>query len=270
MSALALSAGLCSASFAQVTGTVKLNGPAPERKPVPGLSAVPACAAMHKTPVLEETIVADKEGHLANVVVSLRGDKVKGDAPKEPAILDQKGCQYVPHVIDMTVGQELLAKNEDPFLHNVHTLPENTEPTNIAQPSVDKVGTKLKPVKAAEVFKVKCDVHPWMAAWVAAFDHPYHSVTGDDGVYSIDTKGLPDGDYEILFWQEKLAREPKVMKVTIKGGKGTADCTIDAPKASADGKTLDGAQAASCDTGDGKTCCSPTSKAKLMAASLNK
>jgi hypothetical protein len=220
LSAFVLSAGLCTAAFGAdgITGTVKLDGKAPERKPVAGLDANPQCKALHKDPVLDETIVADDSGNLANVVVFLKGDNVKGAAPAEPAELDQVGCQYVPHVLSMTVGQQLIAKNTDPFLHNVHTLPENSEPSNTAQPTKDEVGIKLKPVKAAEIFKTKCDVHPWMSAWIAAFDHPFHAVTGEDGTYEINTKGLADGTYTIIAWQEKF-KESEPQKVTVKAGK---------------------------------------------------
>ena len=123
----------------------------------------------------------------------------------------------------MMVGQKLVAKNDDPFLHNVHTLPENSEPTNIAQ--VNKGEDTLKAVKDAETFPVKCDVHPWMKAWVVALDNQYFAVTGDDGTYSIDTKGLPDGTYEVHAWQEKYKDAP-VGKVTVKGGKGEANVTF--------------------------------------------
>ena len=151
---------------------------------------------------------------------------------QEPAVLDQKGCQYTPHVVGMMVGQKLIAKNEDAFLHNVHTLPEDSEPTNIAQPNKDP-GTPLKAIKSPEFFPVKCDVHPWMKAWVAALENQYFAVTGEDGTYKIDTKGLPDGEYEIHAWQEKFHEGP-VGKVTVKDGKGEANFAFK-PKAADSG-----------------------------------
>jgi len=133
-------------------------------------------------------------------------------------VLDQKGCQYVPHVVDMTVGQPLVAKNSDTFLHNVHTLPEENPSSNNAQPTKDEKGLELKPIKTPETFRVKCDVHPWMNAWVVALPHPYHATTGEDGTYEIKTAGLPDGEYTIVAWQEKY-KDSAPQKVTIKGGK---------------------------------------------------
>jgi len=228
LTALALSACLTTSTFAEITGKVTYDGQAPERKPLAGVATDPNCGKLHKTPLLDEaTIIAGKGGELANAVVYLKDPKGEGKAPEEEAVLDQQGCQYVPHVLSVTVGQKLVAQNSDPFLHNVHTLPEN-------QPGMNR-GQAVKgqkdpiPTKAAEIFKVKCDVHPWMSAWVAIFDHPYHSVTGEDGVFSIDTKGLKDGDYDVVVWHEKL-KEAFTGKVTVKGGKGTLDVKVK-PKA---------------------------------------
>ena len=39
------------------------------------------------------------------------------------------------------------------------------------------------------MFLVKCDVHPWMSAYVGVFSHPFFAVTGDDGKFTI--AGLP-------------------------------------------------------------------------------
>ena len=273
LSAVALSAAVGSASFGQVTGAVKLEGKAPTRGPVAGLAQNPQCAALHKEPVLDETVVADKDGNLANVIVFLKG--AKGPAPKDPVVLDQKGCQYVPHVVSVTVGQQFNAANSDPFLHNVHPLPDVNPQVNMAQPGkTPEEGMKVMVPKAAEFFKVKCDVHPWMSAWVGVFDHPYHSVTGEDGQFEIATEGLKDGDYELAAWHEKY-KELKGGKVTVKGGKAelSKPLTFKAAAAAAEPKgapkASDAATAAAVEQGvgtvvltaakaEGKKCCDAT------------
>ena len=102
LSAAALAAGMCLASSAsaQVTGTVKIDGQAPEPQQI-NMASNPQCAAAHPNPVLEESIVAGDNGELANVVVNIKapeGKQLKGEAPKTPVVLDQKGCHYTPHV----------------------------------------------------------------------------------------------------------------------------------------------------------------------------
>ncbi len=209
-------------TFADVTGKVTLDGPAPEMKVI-DMSAVKECAALHPDPVTEESVVVSENNELKNVVVSLKKDEDKempGEASKTPAVLDQKACVYEPHVVAMMVGQTLLVKNSDAFLHNVDSTASNPENKfNIGMPKPND-GMKIDPQpKVAEIFRVKCDVHPWMSAWVAVFDHPYFAVTGDDGKF--DIKGLPDGSYTLQAWQEKLGTQEQ--KITVKDGKAEVD-----------------------------------------------
>ena len=94
-----------------ITGIVRLDGKAPPRRPITNMAAVKECAALHPDPPLEETVVADDAGNLANVVVFLTGANFpRGPVAKEPAVLEQKGCQYVPHVLDITVGQTVVGE----------------------------------------------------------------------------------------------------------------------------------------------------------------
>jgi hypothetical protein len=273
LSAAAVSAGLClaaSSASAQITGTVKLDGQAPEPAQI-NMAANPQCAAAHPNPVLEETIVAGDKGELANVVVNVKapeGKQLKGDLPKDPIVLDQKGCQYVPHVVAMMVGQDFVIKNDDNFLHNVHSLAIDNTPFNFGQPTKDEKGANRgKDIKTAERFQVKCDVHPWMLAHVNAFEHPFFAVTNEKGEFSIPTKGLEDGTYTIEIWQEKLAPEPLTKEITVKGGKATVEEIKISAKAAARGNAVDGdAKLASAKTGDTKSCCTPKSKAQAIAS----
>ena len=218
-----LAAASCAAiSFASLTfagdisGTAKLDGPAPEQKPI-DMSGVQQCQDMHPDPVMEENIVANDKGMLANVVVSVKKEDspdLTGDVPKTPAVLDQSGCMYKPHVLAMMVGQDWIIKNSDNFLHNIHTLSDKNPSFNKPQPNKND-GEKVDSPTQPEYFHVKCDVHPWMSAYVAVFDTPFFGVSGADGKWTI--KNLPDGDYTLVAWHEKLGTQEK--KVTIKDGK---------------------------------------------------
>ena len=225
LSALALSAGLTTVSMAQVTGTVKLDGKAPEMPKI-DMSGVAQCAQQHTDAVKQETVITGADNGLANVVISVKkeeGQDRPGNAPNAPAVLDQKGCQYSPHVIAVMSGQAIEIKNSDAFLHNVHTLPEKNEGQNMAQPTTGS--GKLKTPKEAEYFRVKCDVHPWMGAWVAVIDNPYFAVTDKDGKFSLP-KGLADGDYTLHVWHEKFGEQD--VKVSVKDGKAEANVTVKA------------------------------------------
>jgi len=216
LSAAVVAVGLASFAHADITGKITYEGKAPTMKKI-NMATVAACAAQHPQGVTEETLLVGKNKELANAVVVLKNPPAGGKASSEPAIIDQKGCQYHPHVVAMMVGQKVLVKNSDPFLHNIHGLPEENEGFNFGQNNVDNGRDITSKIKTPEYFKVKCDVHPWMGAYFAVFKHPYFATTGEDGTFTI--KNVPDGTYDVVVWQEKLL-EQEAGKVTVKGGKG--------------------------------------------------
>jgi hypothetical protein len=64
---------------------------------------------------------------------------------------------------------------------------------------------------ADQIVKLKCDVHPWMTAFVLVSSHPFFAVTGEDGKFTI--ANLPAGTYEVEAWHEKLGTQKS--KVTV-------------------------------------------------------
>ena len=56
----------------------------------------------------------------------------------------QKGAMFSPHVLPVMVGQKILIRNSDEFLHNVHSLATNNPPFNFGQPNKDE-GKPVEP-----------------------------------------------------------------------------------------------------------------------------
>jgi len=198
----ALTLGAAGASAGTVTGTVVYEGKVPNLKPL-SVAAEPACAKRHST-VPNEALVLGDGNSMANIIVHV----VKGlpagkswPAPKEPVVMDQVGCQYVPHVMGVMAGQPFKVLNSDGILHNVHALPKVNRPFNMAMPPTRKEAVETF-TKAEGMFTVKCDVHPWMQAFVGVFAQPFFAVTNQDGKFSIGN--LDAGTYEIEAWHEKL------------------------------------------------------------------
>jgi len=184
---------------ADLTGRAVFDGAPPKAKEI-RMTTNAECAAQHATPVYDETWVVGPNGELKNVVVYVKdGAKLNAPVPKDPVVLEQKGCVYTPHVVTVMVGQPLKATNADPTLHNVHGLAQKNGEFNFSQ--LQKGQTDPIPGnKAVETYSIKCDVHNWMKAWVVVLDHPFAAVTDDKGEFTL--KGLKPGDYKLVAWHE--------------------------------------------------------------------
>jgi len=195
-----------------ITGTVTFDGKVPTLRPLT-MEADPACAKKHTAPVPSEALVLGSGNTMANIMVYVSKGIPAGKtfpAPKTPVVFDQSGCQYKPHVIGVMVGQPYKIVNSDGVLHNVHALPKINTPFNRPMPATVKE-TTVSFDKAEANFPVKCDVHPWMTAFVGVFTHPFFSVTGTDGKFTIS--GLDPGTYEITAWHERMGVQTATVTV---------------------------------------------------------
>ena len=205
-----------------VQGKIIFEGKAPKMKSL-RMDADPVCVANNEIQPRREWLILDENNSVKNVLVFIKESKSgslteNNNEPKDIAVIDQKGCVYVPHVLGLMVGQQLDILNSDGTLHNIHALPKVNKEFNKAMPRSKKL-MSVTFDKAEAPFKVKCDVHPWMGAFLGVFDHPYFAVTDDSGSYTIS--GLAPGKYVIEAWHEKL-------------GSQTADITVDDSGASQD------------------------------------
>jgi len=185
-----------------VAGSATFAGEAPGSEAIQ-MAADPFCQSAHSDTVVNSPVMVDAEGGLMNVVVHISGG-LEGYAFSEAAdqaVLDQTGCVYDPHVLALQTGQTILIRNSDDTLHNVNVQPGSNAAFNQGQPLA---GMELeRTFDNAEVgIPARCDVHPWMGAFISVFDHPYFSVSTETGAFSIPQ--LPPGDYVIEAWHETL------------------------------------------------------------------
>ena len=212
-----------------VEGKITFDGKAPKMKPL-RMDADPVCVANNDIQPRKEWLVLDENNGVKNVLVFIKESKSGSfadnyDSPKEAAVIDQKGCVYVPHVLGVMVGQQLDILNSDGTLHNIHALPKVNKEFNKAMPrSKKQMSVTFDKVEAP--FKVKCDVHPWMGAFVGVFEHPYFAVTDDSGSYTIS--GLAPGKYVVEAWHEKLGSQTADLIVDDSGA--TQNFTFTKPK----------------------------------------
>ena len=197
---------------ATVTGTITFDGKIPPMKPLT-MDADPACAKKHAKPVLNEMLVLGSGNAMGNILVWVSKGVPEGKTfppPKTPVTIDQNGCIYVPHVQGIMVGQAYRILNSDGILHNVHSLPKVNRSFNKPMPPTLKETTTTFD-KPEPVFQIKCDVHPWMSAFIGVFTHPFFTVTKNDGKFSIP--GLDPGTYEVTAWHERLGTQTATITV---------------------------------------------------------
>ncbi len=224
-----LSLVLTQAWAGEITGTVKWEGPAPKMKPLK-MDADPACMAQHEDsdPALSEVLVLGENNELAHIfvrVISGLPDK-KYDPPKEAAILDQKGCIYVPHVMGVMVDQDVRILNSDGILHNVNVQAKENRAFNLGMPkgTTEAVKTFSRP---EHMITLKCNVHPWMKGFIGVMDHPFFDVTDLDGKFTI--KGLEPGTYEIEAWHERAGTRTAKVTIGSAADKQSVDITFSRP-----------------------------------------
>lgn len=209
-----------------ISGQVLFAGPVPEQT-VLQLGGWSECAAQHPGGLPYAGDIFVNDGKLQNAVVYVKeglGDRVFA-VPTEPMTIDQKGCVFLPRTAGIQVDQPLRFLNSDPTAHNVHGLPKNSRQWNFSL-GVKGSSRTIAVDKAEAMIEIKCDVHPWMKAYIGVFDHPYFALSGADGSFTL--KNLPPGEYVVGAWHERFgalsqrislgAKETKNVVFTFRAG----------------------------------------------------
>ena len=216
---LLLLAGIASQA-GTVSGGVKFTGEKPPAKIISEMLANSFCKEhCGGNPPASDKFVLGTNGTnvtVGNVLVYVsKGlDGKKFTTPKEPVVIDQVNCIYVPHISAAMTGQTIEIRNSDETLHNVMTRPRENPGFNEGMSGTSKKLTKVfnKPELGIDL---RCFMHPWMLGYVHVLDHPYFSVTTTNGDFEI--KNLPPGTYDISVKHEwsRFEAEPVMQSVTI-------------------------------------------------------
>ncbi len=199
-----------------IKGTVLFEGEPPERATLDRKSD-PFCAKQTATANADDVVVT--KGKLAGVLVRIKnGSAGTHPAPATPAVIDQVGCAYAPHLLGIVAGQKIAIRNSDGTFHNVRGILKGKDLVNKMQAAkAADVSIESKAI-ADDVIELACGVHPWMHAFVVVQDHPFFSVTGTDGVFAIS--GLTPGTYTLEAWHPTLGAKSMTVKIGV-GAKAT-------------------------------------------------
>ena len=203
------------ATAGAVSGVVSLSGKPPERLKI-DMSQDPVCSMTGGENEAEQYVVHG--GKLANVYVYVKSGPAAAmnaapAAAAGPAVLDQKGCRYTPHVIAIQRGGTVEFLNSDATMHNIHTMPTVAGNEVIDVSQGPKGAPQMRRFDSAEsMLPVRCNNHPWMNAFLNISATPFFAVTGEDGTFSL--AGLPAGDYTLGLVHEKMGEQ--TVAVTVK------------------------------------------------------
>lgn len=166
---------------------------------------------------------------------------------KGEVVLDQPHCTYIPRMVayqpvyfdgqkEVETGQKLIIRNSAAVSHSARALggPKNEgwNKTIISKGEIEAIF-----VPQALPISLDCAMHPWMAAKIFVFDHPYYAKTKEDGTFEIPL--VPAGaEVTVMGWHEadgyavKNTVDGKTIygkKMTLKEGKNEFNFSISAP-----------------------------------------
>lgn len=207
-----------------IVGRVTLVGTPPPEIPI---QMSPTCGQINPARVTTRHYVVGPNGGLANVLVWIKDApaiRISGGDPT-PA-LDQVGCMFQPYVLGVLVNQPFVIRNSDPELHNVHATPKRNREFNIGQPQRGKAIERS--FSNPELFvRLKCDVHPWMFAYVNVLEHPFYAITGTNGFFRIPA-GLSEGEYTLGVAHLKTGERNQKIRIE-HGQQLSLDLRLDVP-----------------------------------------
>ncbi|HEY3738685.1 MAG TPA: carboxypeptidase regulatory-like domain-containing protein [Bryobacteraceae bacterium] len=211
------------ATAGTLEGTIHMTGRHPVMKPI-DMTSDPACVEAHHGPAIDESVVVNKAGMLADVFVYIKSG-LEGktfEPPATPVTIDQRGCWFRPRIFGIQIGQVLKVTNSDPVTHNIHPLAKINREWNHSQGAGDPPLSRKFTAREVMI-RVKCNIHSWMRAYIGVLEHPYFASTGTDGKFEI--RDVPPGDYVIGAWHETLGTQEQ--KITVgPSGKARIDFTF--------------------------------------------
>lgn len=170
------------------------------------------------------------EGGLADAVITVRGSQRASNLSDAAPLIDQTQCEFVPHAVAIQAGQTVRFHNSDLTFHNIR-IARHEPGTRSGGQNIDNIGQpsrgdeNVKVFNSPGIYRLECDVHRWMSAWVFVHEGCHAAVTAVDGRFSIP-HALADGDYVVEAWHPQFPRNLS-QTVTVRGGKATANFEFD-------------------------------------------
>jgi plastocyanin len=151
------------------------------------------CGSSHPNPAAPAA-----DGGVANCIVGIESISEGKAFTKSEYTLDQKTCDFKPHVQIVNLGSPIIISNSDNVLHNYHVYRNGETIVNEAQPEGAPAREAI--LKQKGLHNVNCDVHPWMRGFIWMADHPYYTMTDANGAFTLGD--VPPGNYKLILWRD--------------------------------------------------------------------
>ncbi len=164
------------------------------------------------------SVISDLQRNKGDVVVYLKGEV--GPVHHKTEVLEQHHLTFIPKVMAIPVGSNVMFTNHDKIDSDVFSVSEDNK-FNLES---TKPGTQGKiTFNKPGAVNVLSKMHPEMSAWIVVTDNQYASVSNRTGSFTIPN--VPAGTYQLAFWSEKLksqgsttvkVEDGKIAKVSLK------------------------------------------------------
>jgi hypothetical protein len=229
----------------QLTGTVKLKGKlsSPKRFNLVLFSDPYYCGRISdgKGWRISPMPGLGEHAELSGAVVFLEDVKKGKLGNTSDTIIQTKNCVFLPYVSVTQLGQAFHFQNWDPIQHKVEVFltskqgaqslfgenlqphPENLKSDFLStgQSGRHRAGPEIqyKTTKGG-ILVFRCKLHDYMEGWSLVLPHPYFSLTGKNGEFSL--ADIPPGTYNLIVWHP-LGHQETIIEV---GAKNTSNIKI--------------------------------------------
>jgi plastocyanin len=118
-------------------------------------------------------------------------------APSNARQIESVNGNFSPVFQVVPEGATIEIINSDAIAHNTHVFNRGGTIFNVALPLPGV--TVKKTLTGSGIFSVRCDLHPWMQAWLLVPPSRYYGVVHEPG--SISFTEVPPGEYVLHLWQ---------------------------------------------------------------------
>ncbi|MEH0007932.1 MAG: hypothetical protein V6Z82_04340 [Flavobacteriales bacterium] len=183
-----------------IHGRVLLEGDVPDLPQIVVDKSVDFCGKKVTDPVL---MVQDQGIQGAVVSIEWEGDILINSPPK-PVSLQSRQCLFHPRIQATHVDAFLTLNSGDEIAHNPHGW-WNDKKTVFNITLLDRNVKFKRKLKWDGTYRVECDTHTWMKAYILVFKHPFYTVTDAKGIFVL--KNIPVGAHTLRAWHEVLGEQ---------------------------------------------------------------